>query len=449
MKLSVVILAAGQSKRLHSKRSKVLHSLAGRPLIFYSVNTAKMMSPEPPVIIVGHGEDQVRATLGDQVRYVRQEQRLGTGHALLQARDTLMGQSDAVFVCFGDMPLFRPETLMAVARRFEEERPAIAMLTLIADDSMGYGRVVRDDTGGVIAVVEEAVATPEVLALKELNCSVYCFDAAWLWANLPNLKTSPKGEYYLTDVVEMAYSQGLRIEPVVSYDADESLGPNNRLQLAQAERVMRRRINERLMLSGVTMLDPDSTYIEYGIEVGADTTILPGTYLSGSTVVGEDCTIGPNTVLRDTHVASGCTIVSSYVEGAEVREGTSIGPYARIRPGTTLEEGVHMGSFGEVKNSTLGPGVHMGHFSYVGDATVGAQANIGAGTVTCNFDGKAKHRTEIGAGTFVGSGSMLVAPVRIGDRAVVGAGSVVTHDVEPGALVYGVPARVRRAIRDA
>ncbi|MHB0877547.1 MAG: bifunctional UDP-N-acetylglucosamine diphosphorylase/glucosamine-1-phosphate N-acetyltransferase GlmU, partial [Anaerolineae bacterium] len=306
-------------------------------------------------------------------------------------------------------------------------------------------RVVRDDTGGVTAVVEEAVATPEIMALKELNCSVYCFDAAWLWENLPRLGTSPKGEYYLTDMVEMAYKQGLRIEPVVSYDVDESLGINHRVHLAQAERVMRRRINERLMLSGVTMVDPDSTYVDYGVEVGEDTTILPNTHLGGDTVVASDCTIGPNTVLRDSRVASGCTIVSSHVEGADIREGTEVGPFARIRPGTTLEPGVHMGSFGEVKNSTLGEGVHMGHFSYVGDATVGAHTNIGAGAVTCNYDGTAKHRTKIGAGTFVGSGSMLVAPLRIGANAVVGAGSVVTHDVEPGAVVYGVPARRRPA----
>jgi bifunctional UDP-N-acetylglucosamine pyrophosphorylase / glucosamine-1-phosphate N-acetyltransferase len=443
MRLSVVILAAGQSKRLHSKRSKVLHPLAGRPMIHYSVDTAEMISPEKPVVVVGHGEEQVRAALGERVEYVRQEQRLGTGHALLTAREALAGRGDGVFVYFGDMPLLKPETLLAIAARFRERRPAIAMLTLVADDSMGFGRVVRGGDGGVMAIVEEAVATPEQLAIRELNCSVYCFDAAWLWAHLPRLGTSPKGEYYLTDMVEVAHRQGQAIEAIVSYDAEECLGINHRLHLAQAERVMRRRINESLMLAGVTLMDPDTAYVEFGVSVAPDSTIWPNTYLCGATTVGEDCVIGPNTTLRDCRVGDGCSVISSYIEGATIEAGASVGPFARVRPGTVIGAGAHMGSFGELKNATLGAGAHMGHFSYVGDASVGEAANIGAGAVTCNYDGEAKHRTEIGAGAFVGSGSMLVAPVRIGSGAVVGAGAVVTHDVEAGTVVYGVPARQR------
>ncbi|NPV08047.1 MAG: bifunctional UDP-N-acetylglucosamine diphosphorylase/glucosamine-1-phosphate N-acetyltransferase GlmU [Anaerolineae bacterium] len=444
MELSVLILAAGKSTRFRSRTSKVLHPLAGRPMILYSVDAAQTFSPYPPTLVVGDNELQLRALLGDRVRYVRQDQPLGTGHAVLQAREALQGEGDAVLVSFGDMPLLRRETLEAVVDRYRQLRPTISMLTVVSEDSMAYGRVIRDASGGVVAVVEEAVASPEQLAIKELNCSVYCFDAAWLWDNLPFLQPSPKGELYLTDMVGMAVAQGRRVEPVVTYDADEVLGPNNRVQLAQAERVLRRRINEELMLSGVTLLDPNTTYVDHGVKVGQDTTIWPNTFLSGQTTVGEDCHIGPNTFVRDCHIADRCTVRASFVEGARIAEDCSIGPFARIRPGTTLDSGVHMGSFGEVKGSHLGQRVHMGHFSYVGDAEVGAEANIGAGAVTCNYDGETKHRTRIGERAFVGSGSMLVAPLEIGPGAVIGAGSVVTHDVPAGALVYGVPARPRR-----
>lgn len=443
MQLSVLILAAGKSTRFRSRTSKVLHPLAGKPMILYSVEAACIFSPSPPTLVVGDNEPQLRALLGDRVRYVRQDQPLGTGHAVLQARDALWGEGDAVLVSFGDMPLLRRETLQAVVDRYLQERPTISMLTVVSEDSMAYGRVVRDASGGVVAVVEEAVASPEQLAIKELNCSVYCFDAPWLWDNLPLLQPSPKGELYLTDMVGMAVSQGRRVEPVVTYDVDEVLGPNNRVQLAQAERILRRRINQELMLSGVTLVDPDTTYVDHGVKVGQDTTIWPNTFLTGDTTVGEDCHIGPNSFVRDCHIADRCTVRASFIEGARIAEDCSIGPFARIRPGTTLDSGVQMGSFGEVKGSHVGHRVHMGHFSYLGDAEVGAEANIGAGAVTCNYDGERKHRTRIGERAFVGSGSMLVAPVEIGPGATIGAGSVVTHDVPAGAVVYGVPARPR------
>ncbi|MGI6209207.1 MAG: bifunctional UDP-N-acetylglucosamine diphosphorylase/glucosamine-1-phosphate N-acetyltransferase GlmU [Anaerolineae bacterium] len=443
MDLSVVILAAGKSTRFRSRISKVLHPLAGKPMILYSVDTAYTFSPSPPVLVVGDNQSQVQALLGDRVRYVRQDQPLGTGHAVLQARQALLGQCDVLLVTFGDMPLLRRETLQAVVDRFREKRPTISMLTVISEDPMAYGRVVRDASGGVVAIVEEAVATPEQRAIKELNCSVYCFDAQWLWDNLPRLTPSPKGEYYLTDTVEMAVSQGRQVEAVVSYDPDEVTGPNNRVQLAQAERIMRRRINERLMLSGVTLLDPDTTYVDHDVEVGQDTTIWPNTHLIGNTRIGEDCQIGPNSFVRDCQIGDRCTVQASYIEGATIGEDCSIGPFARIRPGTTFDPGVHMGSFGEVKGSHLGPRVRMGHFSYLGDTEVGEDVNIGAGTVTCNYDGQAKHRTRIGDRVFVGSGAMLVAPLEVGTGAVIGAGSVVTHDVPANTVVYGVPARPR------
>ncbi len=443
MDISVLILAAGKSTRFRSRLSKVLHPLAGKPMVLYGVDTAYSFSDRPPTLVVGENEDQVRSLLGDRVRYVRQHQPLGTGHAVLAAREALQGQGDAVLVSFADMPLLKRETFQAVVERFRACRPAISMLTVISEDSMAYGRVIRYTDGGVAAVVEEAVATPEQKAIKELNCSVYCFDAAWLWENLPLLTPSPKGEYYLTDMVGLAVAQGRRVEAVVSHDPEETLGPNTRVQLAQAEAIMRRRVNERLMLSGVTIMDPAATYVDESVAVGQDTTLWPNTILSGSTTIGENCVIGPNCVLRDAHVDDGCIVQSSFIEGAHLGRQCTVGPYARIRPGSSLQTGVHMGSFGEVKNSVLGPGVHMGHFSYLGDATVGANANIGAGAVTCNFDGREKHATRIGEGTFVGSGSMLVAPLEVGDGATIGAGAVVTRDVPAKAVVYGVPARPR------
>jgi bifunctional UDP-N-acetylglucosamine pyrophosphorylase/glucosamine-1-phosphate N-acetyltransferase len=441
MEVASVVLAAGESTRFRSAVPKVLHPLAGRPLVLYAVELARALSGRQPVLVVGRAENELRQLLGDAVVYVRQEQRLGTGHALLQARPALIGRAEAVLVFYADMPLLAEGTLRSLLRRFEESRPAICMLTVRSADSMGFGRVVRDPAGRILRVVEEAVATAEELRIDELNCGVYCFDGPWLWENLPRLELSPKGEYYLTDMVGLAASQGLTVESVFAPSVEEVLGVNNRVQLAQAEAVMRRRINESLMLSGVTMLDPATTYVDCGVVVEPDTVILPGTHLCGQTRIGTGCRIGPNTVLRDCEVGPNCTIEASYLEGAVIGAGCTIGPFARIRPVTQLEEGVHLGSFGEVKNSRLGAGTKMGHFSYVGDALVGPGANIGAGAVTCNFDGHAKHRTEIGEGAFIGSGAMLVAPVRIGRGAIVGAGAVVTRDVPDGALVYGVPAR--------
>ncbi len=443
MNLSVVILAAGKSRRMHSKLSKVLHPLAGKPMVEYAVDTARAFSSTPPVLVVGENEDQVRAVLGDRVQYVRQREPLGTGHAVLQAREALEDRGGVVLVCFADMPLLRRETLEGIVDLYRRTEPTIAMLSVVSEDSMAYGRVVRDGFGQVSAIVEEAVATPEQLAIRELNCSVYCFQADWLWVSLGRIEPSPKGEYYLTDTVGLAISQGLRVEALISPHVEEVVGPNTRVQLAQAERVMRRRINEELMLSGVTMLDPESTYVHSGVEVGEDTVILPGTCLWGETWIGPDCRIGPNTVLQDCTVGARCTVTASHLEDAAIGDDCSIGPFARVRGGAVLEPGVHMGSFGEVKNSRLGPNVKMGHFSYIGDASVGAGANIGAGAVTCNFDGRRKHHTDVGEGAFVGSGTMLVAPIQVGAGAVIGAGAVVTHDVAAGETVYGVPARPR------
>ncbi len=318
------------------------------------------------------------------------------------------------------------------------------MLTVVVDDPRGFGRVVRDRAGGVRAIVEEAQATPEEMQIRELNAGVYCFKADWLWQALPRIPLSLKGEYYLTDLAGLAVADGLSIQAVRAADQDETIGINTRVHLAEAAVILRNRINQDWMLAGVTIMDPATTYIEPGVEIGQDTMIWPNTYLQGKTQVGENCELGPNAMIRNTSVGNNCTVLASMLEGARLEDDVDVGPFARLRKGAHLANGVHMGNFGEVKNSYLGPGTKMGHFSYLGDTTIEGDVNIGAGTVTCNFDGVHKNPTEIGKGAFIGSDTMLVAPLKVGEGAKTGAGAVVTHDVPPHTVVVGVPARAIR-----
>lgn len=449
MRVANVILAAGFGTRMKSSTPKVLHGVMGRPMIGWAVETARTVGTRPPVVVVGYGSEQVQACLGETVDYVHQAELLGTGHAVAQAASLLHTAADAVVVTYGDMPLLQPQTLQGLVDLFAQSRaegaaPALAMLTVTRDDPQGFGRIVRDGAGAVAAIVEEVDCTPAQLAIRELNPGIYCFDAAWLWENLEQIPLSAKGEYYLTDLVGIAVTQGRRVvtqaAPVEDVD-----GINTRVQLAHAANVMRRRILERHMLAGVTIVDPGSTHIEAEVEIGQDSIIWPGTLLQGKTRIGEQAEIGPYSQVVDTVVGDHCRVVQSVLEEARMDAHSQIGPFGHLRKGAHLGEGVHMGNFGEVKNSYLGPGVKMGHFSYIGDATVGANVNIGAGTITCNFDGRAKQHTEIGDDVFIGSDTLLVAPVTLGANARTGAGSVVTRDVEAGSLVYGVPARARSA----
>jgi len=442
--LAVVILAAGQGTRMRSARPKVLHLVAGRPMIRYAVDLARSLSDRPPVVVVGFGADAIRAELGDTVVYVVQPEPLGTGHAVAQTRSVLAGQVRQILVCYADMPLLRVETLRRLVELQTMNSGPLTILTVISENSMGFGRVVRDESGRVRGVVEEKIATPEQLRIRELNAGVYCFQESWLWGHLEQLPLSPVGEYYLTDLVGMAAVEGYEVLTYTIEDVGEVQGINNRVHLAQAEALMRRRINERWMLAGVTMLAPETVYIDASVEIGEDTVIYPNTHLLGNTRIGRECEIGPNTIVRDSEIGDHCRIFVSVVEEAVVERACEIGPFGHLRKGAHLAEGVHVGNFGEVKNSYLGPRTKMGHFSYIGDAQVGADVNIGAGTVTCNYDGERKHQTEIGDRAFIGSDTMLVAPVRVGRAARTGAGSVVTHDVPDGELVYGVPARVRK-----
>ncbi len=446
MKVTVVLLAAGQGTRMKSDLPKMLHPVCGQPIVFHALAAAKAASTETPVVVIGHGADAVRKALGQAARCVVQEQQLGTGHAVLQASSLLKDQTDYVLVTYGDMPLLRAETLQKLVEVQQANPGPLTMLTVVHDNPRGFGRVLRKADGTVAAVVEEFVATPEQLAINELNVGAYCFRADWLWQALQRIQVSPKGEYFLTDTVELAVKDNLPVQAISTDDFSETIGVNTRIHLAEAEAAMRLRINQRHMLAGVSFIDPASTYIEAEVSLGRDTVVWPNTYLFGKTSIGQNCQIGPNSHIRDTMIGNGCTVLMSVLEGAVLEDDVDMGPFARLRKGAYLSKGVHMGNFGEVKDSRLGPGVKMGHFSYIGNATIGAETNIGAGTITCNFDGEIKHPTIIGEGVFIGSDTMLVAPVTLGDGARTGAGSVVTRDIPADTLAVGVPARPIRQL---
>ena len=445
MKITAVLLAAGQGTRMKSSLPKVLHPVAGKPMIWHALQAIQQATTEKPVVVVGHGADEVTKYLGNSAQTVLQEPQLGTGHAVMQAESLLKGNTDLVIVCYADMPLLRGETLKKLVETQKQNKGPMTMLTVIADDPRGFGRIIRKVDGSVEAIVEEYVATPEQARIKELNVGGYCFDANWLWDALHRIPKNPKkGEYYLTDTVELATQAGLSVQPMVMDDLEEIIGVNTRIHLSEVEVAMRRRINREHMLNGVTMIDPASTYIEAGITIGRDTTLMPNTYLHGKTEIGEGNIIGPNSIIRDSKIGKRCNVLASVMEGALLEDDVDMGPFARLRKGAHLGNHVHMGNFGEVKDSYLAEGVKMGHFSYIGNAQIGANTNIGAGTITCNYDGEKKHPTEIGEDVFIGSDTMLVAPLKIGDGARTGAGAVVTKDVPEDTLVVGMPARAIR-----
>ena len=442
MRVTAVLLAAGQGTRMKSNLPKVLHPVTGKPMIWHALKAISQSTTEKPIVVVGHGADAVTKYLGDSAHPVLQEPQLGTGHAVMQAESLLKGKTDLVVVCYSDMPLLRGETLQKLVETQMNNKGPISMLTVVADDPHGFGRIIRKADGTVEAIVEEYVATPEQLRVKELNVGGYCFDANWLWDALHRIPKNPKkGEYYLTDTVELAAKDGLSVQATVMDDVEETIGINTRVHLAEVETAMRRRINEQHMLNGVTMVDPASTYIEASVSIGRDTVIMPNTYLHGKTEIGEDNVIGPNSIIHDSKIGSHCKVLASVMESAVLEDYVDMGPFARLRKGAHLGSHVHMGNFGEVKDSHLADGVKMGHFSYIGNAQIGANTNIGAGTITCNYDGEKKHATEIGEDVFIGSDTMLVAPLKIGAGARTGAGSVVTKNVPEDTLVVGVPAR--------
>lgn len=443
--IEAVVLAAGKGTRMVSALPKVLHPICGRPMIAYVLETLAQVGVPSPMVVVGHGAEQVRRALGDGVRYAVQAEPLGTGHAVLQALPLLEGHTGTVLIIYGDVPFLRQETVETLLAHHRAQGAAATILTDLRDDPSGYGRVVRDARGNVRRIVEEPDASAEEREIREVNAGMYAVEAGALREALRALRpANAQGEYYLTDAVGALLDGGQTVAAVVAPSSQEATGINSRVDLARAEAAMRAMLLERLMLGGVTVLDPQATYVHAGVRVGRDTVLHPGTSLEGRTVVGEGCSIGPHARLVDADVGDRVAIVASSVEASTVGDDCRIGPYSRLRPGVRLGRFVEVGNFAEMKNATVGDGTKVHHMSYLGDATVGARVNIGAGTVTCNYDGRAKHHTVIEDGAFIGSDTMLIAPVRIGRDAVTGAGSVVRRDVPPGGVAVGMPARVIR-----
>jgi bifunctional UDP-N-acetylglucosamine pyrophosphorylase / glucosamine-1-phosphate N-acetyltransferase len=443
-KVQCVILAAGQGTRMKSEMPKVLHQIVGKPMVQYAIDSAHSIGSLRPIVVIGHGAEQVRNTIGDHGDTVLQLPQLGTGHAMLQAREKINPASETVLVLYGDTPFIGAATLQRLLAAHRDARAVLSLITFTPDDPALYGRIVRDDSGRVVDIVEYKEATPEQRVIREVNSGIFCYQTRWLLGHLDKLQPrAGHGEYYLTDLVSLAAQENAQTA-TCSCDEAEVLGINDRAQLAAAERLMRETINTRLMLSGVTLIDPANTYIEASVTIEPDTTIYPGSHLRGKTAIGRGCAIGPNTLIEDSQIGNRVEITASLIEGATIEDNVDIGPFSHLRKGAHLGAGVHIGNFAEVKDSTLGPGTKQGHFSYLGNATIGANVNIGAGTITCNYDGQRKHPTTIGDNTFIGSDTLLVAPVNIGHDAKTGAGSVVTHDVADNELVYGVPAKAKR-----
>jgi bifunctional UDP-N-acetylglucosamine pyrophosphorylase/glucosamine-1-phosphate N-acetyltransferase len=444
--LTAVILAAGESKRMRGSRPKALHLLGGRRLIDYPVRVARALGARV-VLVVGRGAGDVRAAVGEapDLAYVEQKDRLGTAHALLQARGACGDGAGAVLVLPGDQPLMSEALLRALVDHHRSTAAAATLLTAEIKDPTGYGRVIREG-GRPVAIVEHRDATAAQQAIREIGTSTYCFDARSLWPALDRVTPqNDQGEYYLTDVVSILASSGAPVEALAAPDPEECMGINDRKQLAEAAAALRRRTLERLMAEGVTILDPAATYVDDTVAVGADTVIYPGVVLEGATAIGAECVLGPGCHVSSSRIGDRVTLRPYCVlSDAVVEAEAQLGPFCHLRPQSHVGAGAKIGNFVELKKAKIGRGAKVPHLSYVGDATVGDRANIGAGAITCNYDGAAKHETVIGAGAFVGTNSSLVAPVTIGAGAYVGAGSVITKSVPAGALAV---ARARQEMR--
>ena len=439
-----VILAAGAGERMKSRLPKILHAVCGKEMIRYPVELLRRLGVERIAVVVSPDNGpSVKQLLGEGLEYVVQPEPRGTGDALARAREVLASKADNLLVMGGDSPLVREESVKQLMASHLDSGSAMTVLVGQVPSTGDLGRVVRNESGQVTGIVEVVGGDEFPDSPGEINGGVYCFSASWLWDNLEHIEPGRSGELYITSLAAIGATTGSKIIGVAAKDPAELQGVNNRIQLAQVESLLRQRIRQKWMLAGVTMDDPSSVYIDDDVSIGQDTRLLPNTILLGGTTIGEGSEVGLGSVIRDSTVGSQCRVIASMLEEATMEDGVDIGPFSHLRPGAYLESGVHIGNFAEVKESRLGPGVMMGHFGYVGDASIGANTNLGAGMVTCNYDGKDKHRTVIEAGAFVGCDTMLVAPVKVGAAAVTGAGAVVTEDVPPGRLAVGVPAKIR------
>jgi bifunctional UDP-N-acetylglucosamine pyrophosphorylase / glucosamine-1-phosphate N-acetyltransferase len=441
-----VILAAGKGTRLKSRHPKAAHPLCGRPLVRYSTDLARAAGFAEIVCVVGHEPETVRAALPEGTETVLQEPQLGTGHALAVTAPLLRGHTGTLLLLQADVPLLTAETLCALLARHAEQRAAATALVARLEDGRGYGRIVRDAAGRMRAIVEKRDATPEQLAIREVNAGTYVFEMPLVFEYLERLRPeNDQGELYLTDVIALLTEDGHTVSDLVTDDANVMLGINDRLELAEATAILRDRKVRELMLAGVTIEDPKTTYVDADVTVGIDTTLRPLTFLEGTTAIGEGCEIGPMTRLRNCRVGDGTRIAQSTATDAVVGDNAIVGPFAHLRPGSTLGDRVKVGDFVEINRSTLGDRTSVAHLAYVGDATVGEHVNVGAGTIFCNYDGKRKHRTTVGDEAFIGSNSTLIAPVNVGDGAFVAAASAVNQDVPADALAV---ARARQSVKE-
>ena len=434
MKLKTLILAAGKGTRMKSELPKVIHEVNGIPMISKIIKVLEVLKPEENILILGHKKEEVLKVVGENADYVVQTEQLGTGHAVLQAKNKLKDYDGDVMVLCGDTPLLREETLKELYKFHKETDSVTTILTSIYDNPFGYGRIVKEN-GLVKAIVEEKEADDKTKKIKEVNAGVYCFKGRELFEALSKItNNNEKGEYYLTDVIGIQVKEGKKVQSYILNDNIEILGVNSKVELAEASKVLRGRKNIELMEKGAILIDPAAVYIEEDVEIGKDTVIYPGAVLQGKTVIGENCQILGTTRIIDSTLGNDIKIESSVIEESILENGVTMGPFAHLRPKSHLKEKVHIGNFVEVKKSTLEKGVKAGHLTYLGDAQIGEDTNVGAGTITCNYDGKNKFKTVIGKNSFIGSDSMLVAPVIIGENALIGAGSVITKDVPNNSL---------------
>jgi bifunctional UDP-N-acetylglucosamine pyrophosphorylase/glucosamine-1-phosphate N-acetyltransferase len=436
--LASVVLAAGKGTRMKSGLIKVLHPVAGLPMIAWPVAAAREAGSDPVVLVIGHQASAVQGVFrgAPDIRCAMQEEQLGTGHAVTCALDALAGFHGTVLILCGDTPLLRSETLKNMLAYHRENRASITVLTALMDDPFGYGRVVRDSSGRVTGIVEQKDATPEEQKITEINSGIYCMDSGFLFANIKGISNdNAQGEYYLTDLLSIAVQKGLVSLALPTADADEIMGVNDRVQLAEAGRILRGRINREHMLNGVTLIDPEHTYIDHGVTIGADTTIHPGCLIGGGSIIGCGCEIETAVSISDCRIGDDCHIkAASVLESSALGEDVAVGPMAHLRPGTVLGNKVKIGNFVETKKIVMGEGSKASHLTYLGDAEIGRDVNIGCGTITCNYDGINKHRTVIGDDVFIGSDVQLVAPVTVGRNSLVAAGTTVTIDVPPDSL---------------
>lgn len=441
-----IVLAAGKGTRMKSKVYKVLHKVCGHSMVHYVTSAAKEAGVEEAVVVVGHGAESVKQHLGPKYTYVIQEEQLGTGHAVMMAKHVLENKKGHTLILCGDTPLVTGGTLSKFMEVHKASQASVSILTTIMDNPTGYGRIVRDETGAVLKIVEQKDATEEEQNIQEINTGIFCFDNERLMHALTKITNdNAQGEYYLTDCIEILQKEGDHIGAYLTADSDEAMGVNDRVALALAEKRMRARINEAHMRNGVTIIDPDHTYIEPNVSIGQDTIIHPGAIITGHSIIEEDCVVGPNSHLENVHIEQGVTVEHSKIVDSKVGRETMVGPFAYIRPGSNIGANCKIGDFVEVKNSQIGDGSKIPHLSYVGDATIGSKVNMGCGSITVNYDGQKKHQTIVEDNSFVGCNVNLVAPVTIGKGAYIAAGSTITDSVPRDSLAI---ARQRQTTKE-